>query len=467
MNIGPATILLGDAAESLRSLPADSVDVIITSPPFFALRSYLKAGDPLKPLEIGSEDTPEKFLGRLMAVFDECRRVLKPTGVCYVEFGDSYDAGCSSRRKNSLHGDDRWANEDTIGTGKRNDAGIGAGELLNIPHRFAESMRSRGWRWRSTCVWLHRSAMPESLGGWRWERCKVKVKAGGSPARNLKPELHVGAGLELDDTTDFPVKAVWSDCPGCPKCLPNGGYVLRKGQWRCTTGHSYVFMFAKTDEYYSDATAASEPASSATVERNKYTRVLDDPDEQYAVAHDHEFTGSTRNPRTVWTDIANEPMSLDACLSCGRVWKAAEKKKELRKKGKEYVCTCGAADWGSHYAAFPSSLVRKCLTPHISRAGCCAACGVPWSPVVEKQTPPAEAFSKGRGQIPDSIRADGAVRTSPTKDGKASGQKLQDWLDAHPPIISGFRPSCSCKFFRLRDDVPEPIISELRSLALL
>jgi len=388
MNIGPVTILMGDAADRLREVPDGSVDVICTSPPFFNLRSYLSPDDPAKADEIGSEAAPEAFLARLMAVFDECRRVLKPTGTCWVEFGDSYGEGTHGTA--SFRRDRADCAQPRVRKGmdcdpKRGKMAIGqpkartAGEMGNIPHRFAEAMRAHQWRWRSTCIWVHRSAMPESLGGWRWGRCRVKVSEGEylgrrDPARG-----------DIASSAHHPKLATWQPCPGCDKCRDTGGYVLRKGQWRCTTGHSYVFQFAKSERYFCDASAAAEPAAGATIERNRYTRITGTTeDEQYSVQHDHEFSGATRNPRTVWLDIGNEPQDMDVCLSCGRVWRTSEKKGELQKRGKSYVCTCGASNWGSHYAAFPRALARKCLRPCISKAGCCPTCGVPWSPIIEK-----------------------------------------------------------------------------------
>lgn len=158
---------------------------------------------------------------------------------------------------------------------------------------------------------------------------------------------------------------VWESCPGCPKCTPNNGLVLRKGSWRTTTSHESIFMFAKTDSYYCDRDAVATEAAMTTVERNKYSRVLDDEDEQFAVKHEHEFTGQTANLRSVWI-ISAEPTS--------------EK----------------------HYAAYPTALAERCILASTSAGGVCAECGAPWARVVEKS--PAGSWSDHanddeRGQI--------------------------------------------------------------------
>ena len=132
------TLLLGDARQGIPALPAQSVHCVVTSPPFWAKRDYGVDG------QLGREANLEDFLSTLVAVFREVRRVLRDDGTCWVELGDSaLDGG-----------------------------------LANAPHRFAEAMRADGWYWRSTVVWAKPAPMPESVSGWKWVQCRVKVKAG-------------------------------------------------------------------------------------------------------------------------------------------------------------------------------------------------------------------------------------------------------------------------------------------------
>ena len=88
--MGYATWYVGDALDVLRTLPDASVDLVMTSPPFLALRSYLPADHPDKTKEIGSETTPGAFLDVLLDVVVELRRVLAPHGSLVVELGDTY-----------------------------------------------------------------------------------------------------------------------------------------------------------------------------------------------------------------------------------------------------------------------------------------------------------------------------------------------------------------------------------------
>ena len=82
-----------DALDYLRTLPDESVNCAISSPPYFALRSYLPSGHEDKAAEIGTEDTPAAYIARLVAVFAEVKRVLRADGNCYVNLGSSWSAG--------------------------------------------------------------------------------------------------------------------------------------------------------------------------------------------------------------------------------------------------------------------------------------------------------------------------------------------------------------------------------------
>jgi hypothetical protein len=85
-----ARFIVGDVREVLATLPDASVDLVLTSPPFLALRSYLPADHPDKAKEMGSEPTPGEFIDALLDVVEECLRVLAPHGSMCFELGDTY-----------------------------------------------------------------------------------------------------------------------------------------------------------------------------------------------------------------------------------------------------------------------------------------------------------------------------------------------------------------------------------------
>ena len=92
------TIYTGDALIELRKFPSESVDCIVTSPPYYCLRDYNVAG------QIGLENTPQKFIKNLVKIFMECRRVLKNDGTMWIVIGDSYaGSGRGWGGKNDLY----------------------------------------------------------------------------------------------------------------------------------------------------------------------------------------------------------------------------------------------------------------------------------------------------------------------------------------------------------------------------
>jgi DNA modification methylase len=98
--------IVGDVFDVLRSLDSGSVDLVMTSPPFLALRSYLPADHVDKAKEIGSEATPADFIDTLLDVVEECRRVLAPHGSLVFELGDTYSG--SGERVVPMNGGIGW-----------------------------------------------------------------------------------------------------------------------------------------------------------------------------------------------------------------------------------------------------------------------------------------------------------------------------------------------------------------------
>jgi site-specific DNA-methyltransferase (adenine-specific) len=88
--VSHARFIVADVFDGLAAMDESSVDLVLTSPPFLALRSYLPADHPDKGKEIGSEATPADFLDTLLDVAVACRRVLAPHGSLVFELGDTY-----------------------------------------------------------------------------------------------------------------------------------------------------------------------------------------------------------------------------------------------------------------------------------------------------------------------------------------------------------------------------------------
>ena len=155
-------IIVGDALDQLRLLPADSVHCCVTSPPYYGLRDYGCAG------QIGLEPSPDEYVTALVAVFREVRRVLRQDGTLWVNIADSYSSGGRDTYGPVVAGT-KQATQPAIKSAKRPPAiaGIKPKDLLGIPWMLAFALRADGWWLRQDIVWSKRNPMPESVS----DRC--------------------------------------------------------------------------------------------------------------------------------------------------------------------------------------------------------------------------------------------------------------------------------------------------------
>lgn len=153
---GVTTTIRQGNALSLPEIPNDSVDLVVTSPPYFAVRVYKDAGEVMDA--IGNEPTPAEYVSSLVSWMKEMRRVIKPSGSVFVVLGDKM-AG-SGGHNNSAIG----ASKDR-GPGRYNQEsnGIRAKSLMGLPWRFANACVDDGWILRSEIVWAKPNGMPESV----------------------------------------------------------------------------------------------------------------------------------------------------------------------------------------------------------------------------------------------------------------------------------------------------------------
>ena len=235
-------IIHGDCLEVLKTLPDESVDVCVTSPPYYGLRDYgtgtWVGGDPSCPhkriskyspntitghnqeelvgnvgdavyktvcplcgavrvdKQIGLEETPEDYIKRLTDVFHEVKRVLKKDGTLWVNIGDTYNSSSYHKDEKSSgygkQGTNRGVYENVVERPKAENCK--AKDLIGIPWMLAFSLRADGWYLRQDIIWHKPNPMPE------------------------------------------PVKD------------------------RCTKSHEYIFLFSKSPQYYFDCESIQEDA---------------------------------------------------------------------------------------------------------------------------------------------------------------------------------------------------------------
>jgi site-specific DNA-methyltransferase (adenine-specific) len=253
-------ILNGDCIEMMKTLPDQSVNCCVTSPPYFGLRDYGHEG------QIGLEETPEAFVQKMVEVFREVRRVLRDDGTCWVNLGDSYaggggfapDAPCNVARRQMIAQGDCKQGAFNLSQRQhtRNKSGgikpqgtIKPKDLVGIPWRVAFALQADGWWLRQDIIWHKPNPMPESVGD------------------------------------------------------------------RCTKAHEYIFLLSKSPKYYFDSEAIKEKASESTNQRHKYARTGYAKENRDGFVNHldpssgtHRDCNGKRNKRSVWT-VTTKPYS--------------------------------------------------------------------------------------------------------------------------------------------------------------
>jgi site-specific DNA-methyltransferase (adenine-specific) len=145
------TIIQGNASDVMSTIGNNSIDCIITSPPYYQLRDY---GD---DQQIGLEATPDLYIENLMKVFNQAKRILKQSGTLFVVISDTYsgykDGVTDRRQSNDMKNDNAGIKKRPILPRK---------SLMGIPERFILAMLSTGWIYRNEIIWHKPNVIPSS-----------------------------------------------------------------------------------------------------------------------------------------------------------------------------------------------------------------------------------------------------------------------------------------------------------------
>lgn len=480
------TIIEGHAIDQMRALPAESVHLIVTSPPYWGLRDYkippsIWGGDSScdhdfvdktvkrenrrglglatseasirgggkKAAKVGwqeftsgfcskcgawrgafgLEPSPHLYIEHAVLIFREAWRVLRNDGTLWLNLGDSFCPGGGDRRDhgngfNSIVGPSADAAMPRGGRMEQNrqlkSAGLKAGDLVGIPWRIALALQADGWYLRRDNIWFKPNPMPESVSGWRWEQHRIKVKSCPVARRGLNGNTQ----SEIETNA-----AEYVACTGCDKCAPNDGLILRRGNWRCTTSHEYVFQFSKSANYFCDAEAAREKTSGTAHDRGHGVN----PKAKQSGRNSRMKKDQDPGHQTPGRIHAKQNRSFSAAVNglvtnrnLRSVWKIPTR-----------------AYRGAHFATFPPALVRPIIKA-ASPLRCCRGCGAPFAPVVKRgeadraQQRACGGDSNGEyfGTATKEFALHGAQNASAVKARILAGMVAKE--------VIGYRPTCSC-----------------------
>ena len=150
-------IYVGDCRDVLETLPDESVQCVITSPPYFGLRDYGLGDD-----QLGLEATVELYTDHLVSIFEQVRRVLRADGVAWLNLGDSYASRGGPEPPQS-----KWqidgASNTMQGGNSRTSGQLKPKDLIGALWRVAFALQAAGWWLRSAVTWIKANTMPESV----------------------------------------------------------------------------------------------------------------------------------------------------------------------------------------------------------------------------------------------------------------------------------------------------------------
>lgn len=347
-------VLQGNCIEILKTLEDQSVNTIVTSPPYYMLRDYGEESVPWPEVTycpmsglpkisvteweggLGLEPTPEMYVGHMVAIFREAWRVLRDDGTLWLNMGDTYSGsgrGC---------GDTKTSNKSNkasrgVCAGMSPD-GLPPKNLIGIPWRVAVALQADGWYLRQDIIWNKSNCMPESV-------------------------------------TD-----------------------------RCTKSHEYIFLLSKSPKYYFNADVIKEPVAESTIARlnqdaenqkgsNRQPGKTNRP-MKAVVFGGKKYGDSQDEQHRTKSGKAWEPKLFDHSMAAGAYDIASRKHGLYAMRNKRSVWTSATANFKeAHFAVFPPELIEPAIL-----AGCPVG-GVVCDPFCGSGTTGVVAENNGRSFI--------------------------------------------------------------------
>lgn len=150
--IAKSVLICGDALNALEVLPDESVQTVVTSPPYWSLRDYQVEH------QVGCAESLSDYVDSIVAVFERLRRVLRSDGTIWLNVGDAYTSG--NRRYRAA---DRKNRVRKMNVRPPTPNGLKPKDLIGVPWRIAFALQDAGWWLRSEIIWAKPNAHPESV----------------------------------------------------------------------------------------------------------------------------------------------------------------------------------------------------------------------------------------------------------------------------------------------------------------
>ena len=463
------TFIQGDCQAELSKLPPQSVQCVVTSPPYFNLRDYgtakwdggdskcdhkageirtglgmatlgerfagggHKASEP-KPMtfreicakcgarriddQIGLESSPQEYVAKLVAVFREVRRVLRDDGVVWINLGDSYAGSWGNYGgQNRGQGTQR---EITKGSQIHQESYDGLEKFIPPTARV---FRNKGRPGKS----LEGAPNIPSLDGVPAPDCKPKDMIG-IPWR-------VAFALQADGwylRSDI----IWVKPNPMPESVTD----------RPTKSHEYIFLLAKSAGYFYDAQAIKEPVADSSIAR------ISQPNFDNQTGGPKDYANGINPNRSMrktvenfakgrtgknafrgqghFRDTAGGPTNRDGRDMAGVDANA----NGLRNKRDVWTVSTNPYS-EAHFATFPPDLIKPCILAGTSAKGCCPKCGAPWERVLEK------GLTAHDGQT-ETIYPKGSTANRLALLRQAARERGAEYVNQSK--TAGWQPACDC-----------------------
>ena len=409
-------LLTGDVREVLKGLDPESVQCVVTSPPYWGLRDYgtatweggdvdcdhtismpTKWNDPKRGTkytrpevagrggdasachlcgakrvdsQLGLEETPEEYVENMVSVFREVKRVLRKDGTVWLNLGDSYAGGGRAgknpeyKAKHTNFG--KVQDMSTYTEPSAIPIGLKPKDLVGIPWRVAFALQADGWWLRNDIIWNKPNPMPE------------------------------------------PVKD------------------------RLTKSHEYIFLLTKSKKYYYDNEAIKEPYTESSIQRINQASF----DQQTGGDKDYgKISVHSNNTNSMRGTLEKFKENLGSGRNRRSVWEVVTK---------PYP--------GAHFATFPEEIPEICIKAGTSKAGCCADCGSPYERIVEKTYLPTNRKSPPNKGV--------VVERKDSLAGRAAHMTNDGFIPNRSPIITekGWESTCDCNGEKVPCVVLDPFV---------